>query len=35
MTEHNAITVGIPRALLYHRYGVMWETYFQTAGSGT
>ena len=35
MTEHNSITVGIPRALLYHRYGAMWETYFQTLGVKT
>ncbi|MFA0816528.1 MAG: acyl-CoA dehydratase activase-related protein [Anaerofustis sp.] len=25
-------TVGIPRSLLYHQYGVLWETFFQEVG---
>ncbi|MDD7204349.1 MAG: acyl-CoA dehydratase activase-related protein [Coriobacteriaceae bacterium] len=24
--------IGIPRALLYHRYGVLWETFFEKLG---
>ncbi|MCL2827980.1 MAG: acyl-CoA dehydratase activase-related protein [Oscillospiraceae bacterium] len=26
------MTIGIPRALGYHRYGVLWETFFQKLG---
>jgi len=26
------IKVGIPRALLYHRYGVLWKKFFQSLG---
>ena len=26
------MTIGIPRALLYHRYGVLWETFLQELG---
>jgi len=26
------MTIGIPRALGYHRYGVLWETFFQELG---
>ena len=25
-------TIGIPRALLYHRYGVLWATFFERLG---
>ena len=25
-------TVGIPRALLYHRYGALWRTFFESLG---
>ena len=28
MTENDPITIGIPRALLYHRYGRLWEAFF-------
>lgn len=26
------MVIGIPRAFLYHRYGVLWETFFETLG---
>ena len=26
------MTVGLPRALLYHQYGVLWETFFSALG---
>jgi len=26
------IKIGIPRALLYHRYGVLWKNFFETLG---
>jgi len=29
------IKIGIPRALLYHRYGVLWKTFFKTIGCNT
>lgn len=35
MTEKNSITIGIPRALLYHRYGTLWEAYFDSLGVKT
>ena len=25
-------TIGIPRALLYHRFETLWKTYFETLG---
>ena len=27
--------IGIPRALLYYRYGVLWETFFRELGMET
>lgn len=27
--------IGLPRALLYHRYGVLWETFFEKLGCET
>lgn len=27
--------IGLPRALLYHRYGVLWETFFEKMGCET
>ncbi len=29
------MTIGIPRALLYHRYAVLWETFFSELGIDT
>lgn len=29
---HPLRRIGIPRALLYHRYGILWETFFQALG---
>ena len=26
------MTVGIPRAMLYYRYGVLWETFLKELG---
>jgi len=26
------MTIGIPRALAYHRYGTLWETFFDELG---
>ncbi|MCL2579794.1 MAG: acyl-CoA dehydratase activase-related protein [Oscillospiraceae bacterium] len=26
------MTIGLPRALAYHRYGVLWETFFKALG---
>ena len=28
MERKTAMTIGIPRAMLYYRYGTMWETFF-------
>ena len=27
-----ALIIGIPRALLYHRYGILWTTFFENLG---
>lgn len=35
MDEKKSPVVGIPRALLYHRYGTMWRTYFDALGVDT
>ncbi|MCH4071692.1 acyl-CoA dehydratase activase-related protein [Pseudoramibacter sp.] len=35
MAKPEPITVGIPRGLLYHRYGTLWQTYFKTLGINT
>lgn len=32
MEESQITTIGIPRALLYHRFGVLWETFFEELG---
>lgn len=29
------MTIGIPRAFLYHRYHTLWETFFETLGIST
>jgi len=29
---NESIKIGIPRALLYHKYGVLWETFFRALG---
>ena len=26
------IKIGIPRAILYYRYGVLWKNYFESLG---
>ena len=31
-TEENPITIGIPRGLLYFKYGVMWESFLYSLG---
>lgn len=33
--EKQTITVGLPRALLYYRYAVLWKTFFQELGVET
>ena len=33
--QKNDITVGIPRALLYHRYGTLWQVFFEELGTAT
>lgn len=30
--KNNGLCIGIPRALLYHKYGVLWETFFKELG---
>ena len=32
MTENETPAVGIPRAMLYHRYGTLWEHFLQALG---
>ena len=32
MEARSKLTVGLPRALLYHRYAVLWRTYFDALG---
>lgn len=32
MSENKLPAVGIPRAMLYYRYGALWEHFFQTLG---
>ena len=29
MDQKSAITIGIPRAMLYYRYGVLWKAFFE------
>lgn len=33
--KSEAVTIGLPRALLYHRYGVLWEAFFRQLGIDT
>ena len=33
--EKQTLTVGLPRALLYYRYAVLWKTFFQELGVET
>lgn len=35
MATRSKLTVGLPRALLYHRYAVLWRTYFDALGIDT
>ena len=35
MARPQTLTVGMPRALLYHRYAVLWQTYFDALGIAT
>lgn len=35
MEARSKLTVGLPRALLYHRYAVLWRTYFDALGIDT
>ena len=35
MSENDLPAVGIPRAMLYYRYGPLWEHFFQTLGVST
>lgn len=32
MEDQQAITIGLPRALLYYRYGVLWRAFFRELG---
>jgi len=31
-TEENSMVIGIPRGLLYYKYGIMWETFLYSLG---
>ena len=33
--EKEIIKIGLPRALLYYRYRVLWRTFFQELGMET
>ena len=33
--ENNTLTIGLPRAMLYYRYSVLWRTFFQELGMET
>ncbi|MBD5133550.1 MAG: hypothetical protein HDT38_03605 [Clostridiales bacterium] len=33
--EKQTITIGLPRAMLYYRYAVLWKTFFQELGMET
>ena len=35
MDEKKTPVIGLPRALLYHRYGTLWQTYFESLGVET
>ena len=35
MAVNSVPAVGIPRAMLYYRYGVLWEHFFQALGVST
>ena len=35
MAVNSVPAVGIPRAMLYYRYGILWEHFFQTLGVST
>ncbi len=35
MEKENPMTIGIPRALLYYRYGFLWQTFFKELGLQT
>jgi len=35
MENNNSITIGIPRAMLYYRYGFLWQTFFKELGLKT
>ncbi len=35
MEKDISITIGIPRALLYYRYGFLWQTFFKELGLKT
>ncbi|MGN0969955.1 MAG: acyl-CoA dehydratase activase-related protein, partial [Evtepia sp.] len=35
MTASTPVTIGLPRALLYYRYGPLWRTFFQSLGLKT
>ncbi len=33
--KHSAVTVGLPRAMLYYRYRILWSVFFQELGIRT
>lgn len=35
MSDHKVPAIGIPRAMLYYRYGALWEHFFQALGIST
>ena len=35
MDNNRMLTVGIPRAMLYYRFGILWERFFQVLGVTT
>ena len=35
MEASSSLTIGIPRALLYYRYAVLWQTFFEALGVET
>lgn len=35
LTASTPVTIGLPRALLYYRYGSLWRTFFQSLGLKT
>lgn len=35
MKNEKTITIGLPRGLLYHRYKILWQNYFQNLGFKT